>query len=91
MASITGFLKRLSVTELGFVTQGCLAMHVAKGPGPVYMGNLALKINVKVPGSATRSKQSRMLLVRIILFHAQKARSNRVVVRFYFPSALFSA
>jgi hypothetical protein len=54
----TGFLKRLSVTELGFVTQGCLAMHVAKGPGPVYMGNLALKINVKVCGSATRLKQS---------------------------------
>lgn len=45
-----GDLKRLSITELGFVTQGCLAKHVEK-PGPVYLGNLALKINVKVGNS----------------------------------------
>lgn len=63
------------------MTQGCLAMHVAKGPGPVYMGNLALKINVKVRGSATRlNKARRMLVFYVILIW--KARSNRVVPAF---------
>uniref|UniRef100_A0A0E0KHH6 Piwi domain-containing protein n=1 Tax=Oryza punctata TaxID=4537 RepID=A0A0E0KHH6_ORYPU len=45
-----GRIKRLCETELGVITQCCLAKNVQKG-GQQYLQNLALKINVKVVAS----------------------------------------
>lgn len=43
---VTGYLKRLCETDLGLVTQVCLAKNISKGPQ--YNANVALKINAKV-------------------------------------------
>lgn len=42
-----GDLKRICETELGLVSQCCLARHVFK-MNKQYLANVALKINVKV-------------------------------------------
>jgi hypothetical protein len=42
-----GDLKRICETELGVISQCCLAKHVFK-MAKQYMANVALKINVKV-------------------------------------------
>ncbi|PKU82020.1 protein argonaute 1C-like [Dendrobium catenatum] len=50
--SLYGNLKRLCETELGLVSQCCLAKHVYK-LNKQYLANVALKINVKVGGRNT--------------------------------------
>jgi hypothetical protein len=45
--ALAGTLKRVCETEIGLVTQCCLAKHVQANK-PQYLANLALKINVKV-------------------------------------------
>ncbi|KAJ4817713.1 Argonaute family protein [Rhynchospora pubera] len=45
-------LKRICETEIGLVTQCCLTKKVVRA-NPVYLSNLALKINVKVGGRNT--------------------------------------
>ncbi|KAH0450979.1 hypothetical protein IEQ34_021671 [Dendrobium chrysotoxum] len=50
--SLYGNLKRICETELGLVSQCCLAKHVCK-LNKQYLANVALKINVKVGGRNT--------------------------------------
>lgn len=50
--SLYGDLKRICETDLGIVSQCCLAKHVLK-KSKQYMANVALKINVKVGGRNT--------------------------------------
>ncbi|XP_020679649.1 protein argonaute 1A-like [Dendrobium catenatum] len=50
--SLYGDLKRICETELGLVSQCCLARHVYK-LNKQYLANVALKINVKVGGRNT--------------------------------------
>ncbi|KAK8970476.1 Protein argonaute 1B [Platanthera guangdongensis] len=50
--SLYGDLKRICETELGLVSQCCLAKHVYKG-SKQYLANVSLKINVKVGGRNT--------------------------------------
>ncbi|KAG0484991.1 hypothetical protein HPP92_009070 [Vanilla planifolia] len=50
--SLYGDLKRICETELGLVSQCCLARHVYK-MSKQYLANVALKINVKVGGRNT--------------------------------------
>lgn len=47
-----GRIKRICETELGIVTQCCKPRHILR-PNRQYLGNLALKINVKVGGRNT--------------------------------------
>ncbi|XP_038974733.1 protein argonaute MEL1-like isoform X2 [Phoenix dactylifera] len=49
---IYGRIKRICETELGIVSQCCLQKNILKRK-PQYLGNLALKINVKVGGRNT--------------------------------------
>ncbi|KAJ4772441.1 Argonaute family protein [Rhynchospora pubera] len=50
--NLYGDVKRICETEIGLVTQCCLAKHV-KRANPQMLANLALKINVKVGGKNT--------------------------------------
>ncbi|XP_010940262.1 protein argonaute 1A [Elaeis guineensis] len=52
--SLYGDLKRICETELGLVSQCCLAKHVtSRKSKQQYLANVALKINVKVGGRNT--------------------------------------
>uniref|UniRef100_A0A0D6QYC9 Uncharacterized protein n=1 Tax=Araucaria cunninghamii TaxID=56994 RepID=A0A0D6QYC9_ARACU len=70
-----GDLKRICETDLGIVSQCCLAKHVLK-KSKQYMANVALKINVKVGGrntvlvDAIRRRMSLVSDVPTIIFGA---------------------
>ncbi|KAM0838400.1 hypothetical protein ACQ4PT_060985 [Festuca glaucescens] len=51
-ASLYGNIKRICETDLGLISQCCLAKHIYKR-SPQYLANVALKINVKVGGRNT--------------------------------------
>lgn len=50
--NVTGDLKRICETDLGVISQCCLAKHVFR-MSKQYLANVALKINVKVGGRNT--------------------------------------
>ncbi|XP_066324071.1 protein argonaute 1B-like [Miscanthus floridulus] len=58
--SLYGNLKRICETEIGLVSQCCLAKHVSK-TSKKYLANVSLKINVKVGGRNVVLADSRRL------------------------------